>query len=113
MASLGISSTIGDFTVGYNQACPGHNAVHDVFRAIPVQGVQRAAPADQVATHELSFRSCGVFPVLIMEALQKEFALFYQTIDGFSVLQLLGALLSSLGRESECMPFRGPEEAGF
>jgi hypothetical protein len=82
-----MSGTRQEFAVGYRQLCPDDNPVHDVFSAIPVQSVQRAAPAYQFATGELSFYPCGIFLVLIVEALQKEFALFYQAIDGFRVLQ--------------------------
>jgi hypothetical protein len=82
-----MNGTAGDFAAGNRQACPGDNAVHDIFRVIPVQSVQRAAPADQFAVRELSFHSGGVCLVLIMEALQKEFAPFYQTIDSFRVFQ--------------------------
>jgi hypothetical protein len=32
-------------------------------------------------------KPAGFFPVLIMEALQKKFALVYQAIDSFCVLQ--------------------------
>ncbi|ERR1039458_9470355 len=39
MASIGMSGTDWDFAVGNGQACPGDNAVHDVFRAVMVQGV--------------------------------------------------------------------------
>jgi hypothetical protein len=76
-----------DFDVGNGQVCSGDNAGNDVFRVIVVQSVQRAAPAYQFATHKLSIPPYGVFLVLDMEALQKQFALFYQTIDGFCVLQ--------------------------
>jgi hypothetical protein len=72
-----MSGPAWDFAVGNGQARPGDNAIHNVFRVIMVQGVQRAAPAHQFATRELSFYPRGVFLVLIMEALEKEFALFY------------------------------------
>ena len=36
---LGMSSNAGNFAVGNGQACPSGNAVHDVFSAIPIQGV--------------------------------------------------------------------------
>ena len=82
-----MNSAVRGIAVGNGQSRLGDNAGNDVFRAIPIQGVQGGAPAYQFAARELSFHPLGVFPVLIMEALKKELALFYQATDRFCVLK--------------------------
>jgi hypothetical protein len=75
------------FAIWNPQACPGDNAVNDVFTVIVVKDGKTATPACQFATRELSLYSCGIFLVLSMGGFQKQFALFYQTIDGLCVLK--------------------------
>ena len=60
------------FAIWNPQACPGDDAVNDVFTVILVQGVYSATPACQFATRELSLHSCDIFLVLSMEGLQKQ-----------------------------------------
>ena len=39
MASKGMTATAWDFAIGNGQSRPGHDALHNVFRVLPVQGV--------------------------------------------------------------------------
>jgi hypothetical protein len=68
------------------QACLDDNAVNDFFGATVVQRVQSIAPAREVATQKLGLAPYGVFLVLDMKVLQKDFALYYQPIYSFCIL---------------------------
>jgi hypothetical protein len=72
--------------IGNGQACLDDNAVNDFFSAIVIQRVQGIAPARDFATQELGLAPYGIFLVLRMKALQKNFALCYQSIDSFRIL---------------------------
>ena|ERR1022692_2066557 len=76
MASKGMRGTAWNFEVGNGQACPSERGSRCLPRNHGTRCVTCAAPTHQFATRELSFHPRGVFLMLIMEALQKEFALF-------------------------------------